>query len=199
MCADRPAATFGAISTPDDSSHDATPPTRDRRHRRVLAAGVLVAALGLVLTSCSSGPSPSASSTPVRPGRSPAGPVPWRSPRWSATPKAQSEIAQTLGVTAPGVGADVGRPRLLVHLPTTPTAPSSFTVKELSSWTQTLASFHHSPRLQQGRAQEIRNLGQGAFQTTAGNVVVRKDWKILHVDVIRACRASSGTRPPPSW
>jgi hypothetical protein len=55
-------------------------------------------------------------------------------------------------------------------------------VKELSSWSQTFAYFHGlEARL--GDAQRLRNLGQGAFRTTGGDVVVRKDWKVLLVDV----------------
>jgi hypothetical protein len=55
-------------------------------------------------------------------------------------------------------------------------------VKELSSWPQTLAYFHGlGARL--GDAQRLRNLGQGAFRTSGGDVVVRKDWKVLLVDV----------------
>ncbi len=33
-----------------------------------------------------------------------------------------------------------------------------------------------------GRALVIPNLGQGAFQTTDGSMVVRKDWKVLLVN-----------------
>jgi hypothetical protein len=55
-------------------------------------------------------------------------------------------------------------------------------VKELSSWNQTLGYFVDLGRTQ-GRSTGIANLGQGAFQTTDGSVVVRKDWKILTVDI----------------
>jgi hypothetical protein len=56
------------------------------------------------------------------------------------------------------------------------------TVKELSSWPQTLASFAGLAH-QQGKTATVRNLGQGAFQTDNGSAVVRKDWKILTVDI----------------
>ncbi len=55
-------------------------------------------------------------------------------------------------------------------------------VKELSSWAQTLAYFH-SIGHQLGVSRTLANLGQGAFQVTNGSVVVRKDWKVLLVDV----------------
>jgi hypothetical protein len=34
-----------------------------------------------------------------------------------------------------------------------------------------------------GKARTLANLGQGAFQTTDGSVVVRKDWKVLLVNI----------------
>lgn len=55
-------------------------------------------------------------------------------------------------------------------------------IKELSSWAQTFAYFKNLGA-QMGNARSLANLGQGAFQTTNGSVVVRKDWKILLVDI----------------
>jgi hypothetical protein len=55
-------------------------------------------------------------------------------------------------------------------------------VKELSSWPQTyayvgkLATTLHKTR-------NIPGLGQGAFEVRDGSVVVRKDWKVLLVNV----------------
>ncbi len=34
-----------------------------------------------------------------------------------------------------------------------------------------------------GDPQQLNGLGQGAFRTSRGDVVVRKDWKVLLVDV----------------
>ena len=47
---------------------------------------------------------------------------------------------------------------------------------------QTLAYFAWLGR-QHGETATVRNLGQGAFQTDNGSAVVRKDWKILTVDI----------------
>jgi hypothetical protein len=55
-------------------------------------------------------------------------------------------------------------------------------VKELSSWSQTFAYFHRL-QAQFGSVQKLGNLGQGAFRTSSGDVVVRKDWKVLLVDI----------------
>jgi hypothetical protein len=54
-------------------------------------------------------------------------------------------------------------------------------VKELSSWSQTMTYFEQLGR-QMGDSRTIQGLGQGAFQTTDGSMVVRKDWKVLLVD-----------------
>ena len=56
------------------------------------------------------------------------------------------------------------------------------TVKELSSWNETYA-YYDSLAARLGRTRTLYSLGQAAFQTTDGSVVVRKDWKVLLVDV----------------
>jgi len=55
-------------------------------------------------------------------------------------------------------------------------------VKELSSWAQTKGYFAMLGR-QLGDTGKLGNLGQGAFTTSNGSVVVRKDWKVLLVDI----------------
>ncbi|HXZ62980.1 MAG TPA: hypothetical protein VEG62_09570 [Acidimicrobiales bacterium] len=96
------------------------------------------------------------------------------------SPKAQKEIDETLGVKA-----TVSKPTWVDHAYSCryqyPDGHFVMTVKELSSWPQTLAYFTGVGQ-QQGRASTIPNLGQGAFQTDDGWAVVRKDWKILTVD-----------------
>jgi hypothetical protein len=95
--------------------------------------------------------------------------------------EAQREINETLGVKA-----SVSRPTWVGHAYSCfyryPDGHFELTVRELSSWPQTLATFaavgHH-----QGRSANIANLGQGAFQTDNGSAIVRKDWKILTVDI----------------
>jgi hypothetical protein len=94
--------------------------------------------------------------------------------------EAQREIASALGETA-----TVSTPTWVDHLYTCgydyPSGSIRLSVKELSSWSQTTAYFHGlATRL--GKARDLQGLGQGAFQTTDGSVVVRKDWKVLLVD-----------------
>jgi hypothetical protein len=57
-------------------------------------------------------------------------------------------------------------------------------VKELSSWTQTYAYFDELAGTLH-KTVPVQGLGQGAFVVGDGSVVVRKDWKILLVDISR--------------
>jgi hypothetical protein len=63
-----------------------------------------------------------------------------------------------------------------------PNASMTLSVKELSSKAETTAYFDGLGQ-QLGVARPLQNLGQGAFQTTDGSVVVRKDYKVLLVDI----------------
>jgi hypothetical protein len=74
-----------------------------------------------------------------------------------------------------------------------PNGSFTMSVKELSSWTQTLDYFH-SLQGTLGDTGSLGNLGQGAFTAKNGSVVVRKDWKVL--DVAIAGLPSEFGRPP---
>ena len=95
--------------------------------------------------------------------------------------EAQRDIAETLGVRA-----SVSTPTWVDHAYSCryryPDGAFVLTVKELSSWPQTLA-YYTAIGKQQGRTATVANLGQGAFQTANGSTIVRKDWKILTVDI----------------
>ena len=96
----------------------------------------------------------------------------------------QREMASALGLTA-----KVSTPTWVDHryactydYPTsTPTGSFEVSVKELSSWSETYAYFA-TMGTQLGKVRTLPSLGQSAFQTTDGSVVVRKDWKVLLVD-----------------
>jgi hypothetical protein len=96
-------------------------------------------------------------------------------------PKAQGEIARVLGVTA-----HVATPTWVDHLYTCrysyPDGSFILSVKELSSWSQTDGYFASLGKTL-GDKGSLANLGQGAFTTSDGSVIVRKDWKILTVDI----------------
>ena len=97
--------------------------------------------------------------------------------------EASKEIASALGQTA-----TVSDPTWVDHLYACtyqyPTGAMTLSIKELSSWPQTLAYFG-SFGAQTGKSRTLNGLGQGAYQTKDGSVVVRKDWKVLLVDPTR--------------
>lgn len=111
----------------------------------------------------------------------PAGRTPSIIAKMVCRPKAQREIAEVLGVTA-----KVAAPTWVNHLYSCryqyPNGAFVLSVKELSSWAQTKAYFA-SLGHQLGDTQSVEDLGQGAFETTDGSLVVRKDWKVLTVDI----------------
>jgi hypothetical protein len=148
-----------------------------------------VVALTLSISACGS-------STSLRPGGGgpttsrptstteapkPAGMNPSEIARMVCAPKAQGEIERVLGVRA-----HVALPTWVDHLYSCryeyPSGAFVLSVKELSSWSQTYAYFH-SLGQSMGDTGSLGNLGQGAFTTSDGSVVVRKDWKVLLVDI----------------
>jgi hypothetical protein len=111
----------------------------------------------------------------------PAGPLPSPIALMVCRLKAQGEINQVLGVTAT-VSARTWVDHKYSCRYGYPNGSFVLSVKELSSWNQTLAYFH-GLGTQLGGPETLGNLGQGAFRTSGGDVVVRKDWKVLLVDV----------------
>ncbi len=95
--------------------------------------------------------------------------------------EAEKELAATLGVSAV-----IGRPQWTDHLYSCryiyPNGSFTLSVKELSDWSETYGYFD-TLRQQLGETAKVTALGQGAFATRNGSIVVRKDWKVLDVDV----------------
>jgi hypothetical protein len=54
--------------------------------------------------------------------------------------------------------------------------------EELSSWPETYG-YYNGLGKEFGNAESLGNLGQGAFRAANGDVVVRKDWKVLLVNI----------------
>jgi len=137
-----------------------------------------MAALVVLMAACGSGAVPTAVQTraPLPAGRSPS-----RISKMVCSPEAQHEIAEAVGVTAV-----VQAPTWVGHRYscryTYPDGSFTLSVQELSSWSETYAYFR-SLGATLGDAGAIPNLGQSAFATTAGSVAVRKDWKVLFVDI----------------
>ncbi|HTT85952.1 MAG TPA: hypothetical protein VMF60_01170 [Acidimicrobiales bacterium] len=147
--------------------------------RRVLPLVVLAMVLGA--TSCGSSPSPTAAPRTATTVPRPAGPSPAEIAKMPCQRKVQGELAEVLGVKAV-----VEPPTWVDHLYSCryryPDGSMQLSIKELSSWAQTYAYYDGLGR-QLGDVGKLQNLGQGAFNTGNGSVVVRKDWKVLLVDI----------------
>jgi hypothetical protein len=139
---------------------------------RVLAATVMVAALA---AGCGTTPQATATTKPL-----PAGRYPSAVSKMVCLSNAIADVGRALGEKG-----TVSTPTWVDHLYSCryvyPSAAMALSVKELSSTAETTAYFN-SLGTQLGVARTLANLGQGAFQTTNGSVVVRKDYKVLLVD-----------------
>jgi hypothetical protein len=143
-----------------------------------MAIAALTPMILLVLVLGVSGTVPASATAPQRP--LPAGRNPSPIATMVCRPKAQREINEVLGVKA-----TVSEPTWVDHKYSCrygyPNGSFTLSVKELSSWSQTFTYFRSLRTT--GKTQTLRNLGQGAFRTSAGDVVVRKDWKVLLVNI----------------
>ena len=143
---------------------------------------LVVAVIVLLTAGCASASSaPSGSSTTEAPR--PAGPRPSQIAKMVCQKEAHDDIDSALGETS-----KVSTPTWVDHLYSCrygyPTGSIELSIKELSSWKQTTGYFN-GLGAQMGKTRVLQGLGQGAFQTTDGSVVVRKDWKVLLVDISR--------------
>jgi hypothetical protein len=148
----------------------------------------MVASLALVAAGCGSSPTDTAAR--AGPGQStttsqipkPAGKYPSAISKMVCADDAQHEIAEALGLKA----LRVSTPTWVDHVYSCryeyASGSLTLSVNELSSWAQTLDYFH-ALAAQHGHARTLGNLGQGAFSETDGSVIVRKDWKVLTVDI----------------
>lgn len=163
--------------------------TLGRVRSRTRVGAVLVAAVVAVgAAGCGSGPSSAVPTTASGPGTAtsrvplPAGKYPSAISKMVCGSDARREIAAALGLQAQVIST----PTWVNHLYSCryQYADGAFTlsVQELSSWAQTFSYFRGLAH-DFGNARSLRNLGQGAFSETNGSVVVRKDWKVLTVDI----------------
>jgi hypothetical protein len=91
------------------------------------------------------------------------------------------DIATSLGVTA-----KVSTPTWVNHVYscnyTYPNGVIKLAVKELVTQAQVVALYNSDAKTL-GRRPDVVSFGQGAFITTNGSVIVRKDNKVLDIDV----------------
>ncbi len=137
---------------------------------------VVVALVALTTAACSGGPVTTSTTRPPQPAGAAPSPISVQ----VCSRDASSEIDSALGERA-----TVSPPTWVDHLYECHYRYASgsmvLSVKELSSWAETYAYFD-GLAASLGKSRELQGLGQGAFQTTDGSVVVRKDWKVLLVD-----------------
>ena len=165
--------------------------TRRPRVRR-LKAPFAAAVMAMALAACGTAP-PSSLATARIPLA--AGKVPSTISKMVCSPKARSEIGAALGVTAV-VTAPTWSAHLYSCRYTYPDGYFTLSVKELSSWNETYSYFRGIGSAL-GDVNTLPNLGQGGFSTRDGSVAVRKDWKVLLVD-ISGIPAQFGQPPTPS-
>lgn len=113
----------------------------------------------------------------------PAGPRPSEIAKEPCQSDAQHELADALGLKGT-VGPRTWRNHQYDCSYFYKTGSFTLSIQELSSWNQTFA-YYRSLKKTMGFVRTLRNLGQGAYQTTDGSVVVRKDWKVLLVNVAK--------------
>lgn len=148
-------------------------------------AAALLVATSVGVAACGGGSASPSSTTQARTSADrtplPAGKEPSAISKAVCDGWAQNQMASALGVRA-HVSTPTWQDHVYRCVWTYPDGSFSLSVKELSSWSETKDYFHDLGTTL-GVAQSLRNLGQGAFQAKDGAVVVRKDWKVLTVDV----------------
>lgn len=142
---------------------------------------MLVVTVIVVLTAGCSGASTASTGSSTTEAPLPAGPRPSEIAKMVCQKEAHGDIDSALGETS-----EVSTPTWVDHLYSCrygyPTGSIGLSIKELSSWKET-TDYFNGLATQMGKARDLQGLGQGAFQTTDGSVVVRKDWKVLLVEI----------------
>jgi hypothetical protein len=153
------------------------------------APRALLLLVALACAACGGSSPRTSSSLPVPPTRAtetvspqPAGPTPSASAKLICSAEVQGDLAYTLGEKP----IAAVRPTWVDHLYSCDyryrQGVIALSVQELSSQAQTLAYYDGIAR-RLGDTGSIPDLGQGAYSTRDGSVVVRKDWRVLFVDV----------------
>ena len=152
-----------------------------------VAAGLVVvvaAAGGMVFLFGSGTSTPATAGAPrtIRHIAQPAGPNPSESAQMVCAPEAQRELTSALGVTATMVTTPTWTDHVYSCRYVYPNGAIVVSVKELSSAAETTAYFT-SLRAQFGESERLKGVAQGAFVTSNGSLVLRKDYKVLFVDI----------------
>jgi hypothetical protein len=156
-------------------------------------AVALVVSAALTLAACGSSAKTASPTTPPTtavqlssPTWDKAGPKPSKSARMVCQKEARDDIATNLGIRQTSVTAPkwVRAKHLLSCSYVYPRGKITLSVKELSNEAETTAYFN-SVTKKYDTIQKLEGLGQGAFILKNNDVVARKDYKVLLVDVTK--------------
>jgi hypothetical protein len=145
---------------------------------------VMVALAGCAGSSSDSAPVPKRPQQPehvVAAAAQPAGTRPSESAKMVCAHEAQSDIAGVLGVKPTKVTLPTWVDHLYSCRYVYPDGVMTLSVRELDSAADT-TSYFDGLATTMGRRPDNLPIGEGAFITTDGSVVVRKDYKVLTVD-----------------
>lgn len=145
-------------------------------------AGVVALVVLAACGSSSSGSSGTTSSTVETVKAKPAGINPSTSAQMVCQTEVRKDLAESLGVTPTMVTPPTWVDHLYSCSYVYPNGTLTLSVKELDSAKQTTEYFDQQ-RAALGHKGGNIAIGQGAFSTTNGSLVARKDWKVLTVDV----------------
>lgn len=152
-------------------------------------------ALALLAGACGSSGGSSSDTTATTAPLEVAGPTPSESASMICGAEVKEEIAASVGVDAVAVTKpawNVAQHVLTCDYEYTGGAKMNLAVKEMSSVAETTAYYDaQATRLGKTKTFEI---AQGSFRTTNGSLVVRKDYKVLVIDVSHL-PAKFGTPP----
>jgi hypothetical protein len=159
---------------------------------------VFVLAAALLVAGCGSSAKPGASSTTATtvPGGHVAIPVsanPSISAKMICEEDVRDEVFDIVGLKPSQPLQPTWKDHVYSCKYVYPNGAMTLSVKELADKDQTDAYFA-SLATSLGKTKDIKFLGQGAFATKSGSVVVRKDYKVLTVDVSKV-PAEFGTPP----
>jgi hypothetical protein len=169
-------------------TREMTPPARRPQRSKLHALGLCVLALVLgagVLAACSGGSSSAKDTSDTQPLSAhpePAGPNPSKSAQMVCAKEAQTEIASALSTHQTSVTTPTWRDHVYSCRYVYGTGSFTMSVKELVNAAATTA-YYDGLEHRLGNLNPLLGLGQGGFLTKGGDAVVRKDYKVLLVDV----------------
>jgi hypothetical protein len=150
------------------------------RRSSLLALALL---LGVAATACGSAATQTASSgTAIDSHAQAASDTPSPTARMICAHEAQSELAGVLATKPTRITTPTWTDHVYSCNYLYPQGTITLSVKELTDTATTTAYFDHLGATL-GRLPDNIHLGQGAFQTPNGSMIVRKDFKVLLVDV----------------